>query len=47
MNDTMVRGRRVSTRRTTRATGREWRAALWMLRHPLFEIGSASCRESA
>jgi DNA segregation ATPase FtsK/SpoIIIE, S-DNA-T family len=38
MSDTMMRARRVPVRRTTRATGREWRAALWLLRHPLFAL---------
>jgi S-DNA-T family DNA segregation ATPase FtsK/SpoIIIE len=47
MNDTMVRGHRVSTRRTTRATGREWRAALWMLRHPLFVLVPAAVTAAA
>ena len=38
MSDTTTRGHRSPVRRTTRATGREWRAAWWLLRHPLFVL---------
>jgi S-DNA-T family DNA segregation ATPase FtsK/SpoIIIE len=34
----MASARYGSARRTTRATGREWRAALWLLRHPVFVL---------
>jgi S-DNA-T family DNA segregation ATPase FtsK/SpoIIIE len=36
MNETLTGAHRIPMRRTTRTTGREWRAALWLLRHPAF-----------
>ena len=35
---TISYARRRPTRRSTRATGREWRGALWLLRHPAFVL---------
>jgi S-DNA-T family DNA segregation ATPase FtsK/SpoIIIE len=35
---TMMDAHRGSVRRSTRATGREWRGALWLLRHPAFVL---------
>src|SRR5689334_18808534 len=38
MSMTRTRVHRLPVRRSTRVTGREWRAVLWLLRHPGFVL---------